>query len=1011
MQKPWEERLVHYQYIEELLESRRVLEIGCGSGAGAAFLGDRARRVVSVVTEAESVSEELRAIALAKPNVEFVVSEADKIKVKDHAFDLVLIPELERFATRGTFIPEILRVLAPNGVALFSVRSGDGGRTGGMALQDLHEYLGQSFRHVRMVGEIPFTGYTVADFEPGEIEPQIDGSLVEEDEAPLRYLALCSQYAVVRIGYTLLQTPVPVSPFERESRLERLAEERAEAELEIERLTSQLEDAERKVLEAGSTNRQELKNLRAELREKQTQVESLTQELGQVRIALEEVLAELDQRGARGAVGPREPRPGPRDTAPPDLEAARKQAEASEARLDMELRRVGELEKRLERETARADALELRLQRERDRQDRERDRAEEAVKKYLEERSRAEVEHVRSAVAERALEESREAVDQQRQRAEQAERRSDGLSIRIEEAAAEQSALHGRLAELQGARQAAEWRVDELLGKLRDLESQKKSARPPDEPMESKAISRELNASRGKILELEAELEEARELVRRAPEEAEAKAGGLKTQLGSLQAKHEETEARAAAAEIRAASLAQEADKHARQVADLEKELMKSESRVVEQSRKATNAESRIVQLEVKLKRSESEASTLSKWAEELREELKEAQGKTSVKPITPEPEVAALRNDLREARERIGELEARCDRFMHESNAAKAAVEEKAAKLDEAVRSANGTLLAELEELRGYRSFTHELEAARARIRELERELEGTEDKLRDVEQAQTELGRTRRELQELRSRMHEVDSDSEELEGLRLRARRFQAAEEEAERLRAEVEEARIALARAQEELRGGTVFPEEASWKPLPEEEPDDELEAEGYVGEEMVDGGIAHGLAREEDEDEGEGEDWLVSEELRVRERQLEALLEGAAVHREEMERLKIQVREMDALVQELQAERDELERLLGECNAGRYEERRLHEQMRDDSLRLGREVARVKGRLQRCEEERVRLLAGGGATAVAGTPPAGPFAAPRPSAAEEEGGSGDPAKDEPGKGPSGTDGAA
>ena len=232
----------------------------------------------------------------------------------------------------------------------------------------------------------------------------------------------------------------------------------------------------------------------------------------------------------------------------------------------------------------------------------------------------------------------------------------------------------------------------------------------------------------------------------------------LEEQLRGMQPA-EESERRIAELEKRAAELEVQKKQYGDVVSDLERKLMLAESRSVEQSRKATNAESKVVQLEVRLKRSESEAATLSKWAEELRDELKEAQGKSTVRPVTPEPEVAALRNDLREAQTRITDLETRCDRFMKDAEGARSALREREAALQEAMRSADGGLIEELHRLR---REVEQLSGAREHEQKLRRELAEAERDLRDVEQADAELQRTRKELAELRARVRALTAAS---------------------------------------------------------------------------------------------------------------------------------------------------------------------------------------------------------------------------------------------------------
>lgn len=1016
-QKQWLERLVYYEYLSELLESRRVLEIGCGSGQGADFVAHLARRVVAVDTSSIHLNEIRRAVS--RPNLEFMAGEPDRLQLDSHIFDVILVPELLRWITRGSFIPELRRLLVPGGIAIFSVPCGDVAERRGMNYNDFYEYLAQGFTHVQLIGEIPFHGSIMAEFAPQEdLAPQLDSSLVEEDEPPVRYLAICSDQPLKSLGYGIIQIPGGASPANAleglHEKFDRLVEERAEVEMNLEAMRAKLADAERRILQAGVESRHELTALRREAREKQEQIAAITKQLEETQAALEEAQS-LQHEGERAVdeiVGDlRRELEEQRDLAQLELQQSRERleqhVEASQRRIRQleedlrkaktdknadghlvnelrqsrlriqdleqslaklqssrqleeaiaktkifsdELRRKGEkeeqaasapaltsriaeLERRLEREIAWSNGLDKQLQKEQDRLDKERDRAEEAVKKYLEERGRMEALLIRAEAAERALQESRSAAEQQRQRAEGAEKRCDALVIRLEQGAGELSKLHQRMAELQGMHQADLWRIDELLGRLREQAAELASrasveTAKPEELKEAQQRIQELEQLANQLQQQGMELENAKSQLEQVAREAET---------GQAKAK------------IRVTELEAQISQHTEATTELERKLMLAESRGVEASRKATNAESKVVQLEVRLKRSESEAATLSKWAEQLREELKEAQGKSTIRPVTPEPEVAALRNDLKEAQTRVADLEARCDRFMKDAEQASAVLKEKESALQEAMRSSDGSLLEELKQLR---SQVVELEANRQELQKCKRRLAEAERNLRDTEQAEAELKRTQRELRELREQVQDVDAAAEELEQLRLESIRYRDTKEELEHVRGELEMTRIELARVQDEMRGVTELAETEGWQEWhdqDEEEEEIEPEYEGYIGPELIE-------ATSEREEEEEVIPQEIKEQLQTRDRQLEALLEGATLHRQECDRLQTQLVDFEELMQEMRIERDRLELQLNECNQRRMAQSVHEQKLETEVIRLGRELARAQGELKRCQDE-------------------------------------------------------
>ena len=769
-QEHWEERLVHYQYLEDLLEGQRVLEVGCGSGAGAHYLARRALQVISVDPSASALDNSR--YAYSQPNLTFMRTEPANFQLKDNSFDMVLVPELKRFSTWGAFMPEIRRVLKPGGSALFAVSNGDRSGGEGMALVEFEEYLSHTFPHVRLMGEIPFSGITVADFNPDDdVSPLLDCSLVPEDEPPTTYVALCSSSPIPSLGYGVLQIP-------------------------------------------GGEGGDELQLIRAEL-------EQARQDL--------EKAGRPDRRRRRGG------------------------------KASTDTSRVTDLEARIERESGRADDLEQRLLAERERSDRERDRAEEASREALEARGRADTEHVRAEAAERALQEWRQAAAQHSKRAEAAERRCDSLLMRIEQGSADLSRLHQRIAELQGLRQADQWRVDELVGRLREQDarpaagagsSPDTAAVPAVDDSRELELVKQLDDARERVEELETEIIRLREHedsavgeLQKRLSEARQRGRDAEKKLADASERLDQAAEQAHETDERVGPLRQQLEQGLQEQARLEKELMKSESRVVEHQRKHTNSEAKVVQLEVRLKRTESEAATLSKWAEELRDELAATQGKSRAVPATPEPEVTALRNDLREANARIESLEQRCARFI--TRAEEAGVALKA--MDQAMRQAQGT------------------------------------------------------------------DGTSEELEQLRLQVIQHQETTTLMQEMEAE-------LAAVRDDLRNARA----------------------------EVD------LARQDRTVESKEERGECEELLEVRERQIEALLEGAALHREEAQAHQLRLTEMAELVKEMEQQAGELHTRLADCDRQGEECTSAQEELARENRLLSTELARTQGELKRCQ---------------------------------------------------------
>ncbi len=203
----WAERLVSYQYFEEFLAGRRVLELGCGDGQGAGYLLGRAESLLSLDLNNERVQGCRH--RLEAGNLAFEHVQGERFPAEDSSFDVALVPELESWSSWQPLMEELRRVLRTDGMALFSLLNGDQDPEQGLTYADADELLSGVFPQVRFLGQIPFSGCTVADFLPRErvSATVLDCSLVDEDLPPHRYLVLCSERPLAGLSYTVMQTP------------------------------------------------------------------------------------------------------------------------------------------------------------------------------------------------------------------------------------------------------------------------------------------------------------------------------------------------------------------------------------------------------------------------------------------------------------------------------------------------------------------------------------------------------------------------------------------------------------------------------------------------------------------------------------------------------------------------------------------------------------------------------------------------------------------------------------
>jgi hypothetical protein len=189
--EPRHRRIATYLYVQDLLSGARVLAVGEGAPGEETLL--RARGATAVTW-----------VAVGAP-------------LPEGPFDLVLALEVDE--------PDVARVaqaaraaLAPTGSLVLACDSRDRPSSvpaaaatdkppHGISYFELVDRLSPLFEEVRMIGEAPFAGATLAEYGAGEPEPVLDGTLVERGERVERYVAVGGPKRVAPRGYAVVQLP------------------------------------------------------------------------------------------------------------------------------------------------------------------------------------------------------------------------------------------------------------------------------------------------------------------------------------------------------------------------------------------------------------------------------------------------------------------------------------------------------------------------------------------------------------------------------------------------------------------------------------------------------------------------------------------------------------------------------------------------------------------------------------------------------------------------------------
>lgn len=110
----WTQHASRYFFARPYTESRRVLDVACGTGYGLGILRERAAGVVGVDLA-------LDAARVAQREAEVLVADGTKLPFADRSFDVVVSFEtIEHLSDRARFVSELSRVLTIDGLLVLS---------------------------------------------------------------------------------------------------------------------------------------------------------------------------------------------------------------------------------------------------------------------------------------------------------------------------------------------------------------------------------------------------------------------------------------------------------------------------------------------------------------------------------------------------------------------------------------------------------------------------------------------------------------------------------------------------------------------------------------------------------------------------------------------------------------------------------------------------------------------------------------------------------------------------
>ncbi len=308
-------------FLEQVADGRRVIVFGDASSRLSEHLLDRGARLVHVC-DPDTSRVASAAARNTSQSVSYAPLSSTGLSVREGAFDLGIVENLAALASLGSelVLRQLSRALAQSGVAVIASPNPEvGTRLVGRIQEsetidyyELFDLVSAQFDGVRMFGQMPFLGYSVAAFgAQGEVEPALDtGFLPGGAEEPEWFLALAGSRADVLEQFQIVQLPAETLARGARAALHRdLQTARAAESAAQERLAE--EEAEcarlREVVAAGQRNRQkvqEVDEIRRQLAERDVWIAELEARAATADARADEVQTELDETlAALGRLG------------------------------------------------------------------------------------------------------------------------------------------------------------------------------------------------------------------------------------------------------------------------------------------------------------------------------------------------------------------------------------------------------------------------------------------------------------------------------------------------------------------------------------------------------------------------------------------------------------------------------------------------------------------------------------------------------------------------------------
>ncbi len=261
----YNEHLVRYLFSLQFAGSRKVLDLGCGTGYGARLMAETASEVIAADVSPEAIHYARENFSAA--HLHYMLTDATHLSFASNSFDVVLCFEvIEHLTRQESLLKEIQRVLKSDGILIVSTPNRlfyteerklvNPYHTREFSFGEFRDLLGKYFAKVEVVYQNHIPSILVGEAgRPLNVRTHFDDDTGKMQQTSNFFVAVCSRTAQ---AHPDLETLVYLSTTgnllrEKEQRIENLEEKLGDRERRILHLQSEYDQRTRWCLELDET--------------------------------------------------------------------------------------------------------------------------------------------------------------------------------------------------------------------------------------------------------------------------------------------------------------------------------------------------------------------------------------------------------------------------------------------------------------------------------------------------------------------------------------------------------------------------------------------------------------------------------------------------------------------------------------------------------------------------------------------------------------------------------------